>query len=81
MQQCINNSRPSEEMRWTQFYTKGYEEILNQDFPRETLWKFIERGILNDCDRHDAIIYFGRHIKRSEFIEQVHLWGRCFSRT
>ena len=76
MQQHKNSSRPSEEMRWTQFYSKGYEEILNQDFPRETLWKFIERGILDDCDRHDAIIYFGRHIKRSKFIEQVHLWGR-----
>ena len=76
MLQYENSSRPSEEMRWTQFYPKGYEEILNQDFPKETLWKFIERGVLDDGDRHDAIVYFGRHIKRSEFIEHVHLWGR-----
>ena len=76
MPQHKNSSQPSEEMRWIQFYSKGYEEILSQDFPRETLWKFIERGILSDNDRHDAILYFGRHIKRSEFIEQVHLWGR-----
>ena len=76
MFQHVNNGQPSEEMRWTQFYTKGYEEILSKDFPRETLWKFIERGILDDCDRHDAIVYFGRHIKRSLFIKQVHLWGR-----
>lgn len=76
MQQHKNSSLPSEEMRWTQFYAKGYEEILSKDFPRETLWKFIERGILEDRDRHDAIVYFGRHIKRSEFVEQVHLWGR-----
>ena len=76
MPQYTNSSLPSEEMRWTQFYTKGYEEILNKEFPKETLWKFIERGILDDHDRHDAIVYFGRHIKRSKLIEQVHLWGR-----
>ena len=71
-----NTSLPSEEMRWKQFYSKGYEEILTQNFPKETLWKFIERGILNDHNRHDALIYFGRHVSRSQFIEQVHLWGR-----
>ena len=72
----MNNLRPSEEMRWTQFYASGYEEILKQDFPRETLWKFLERGILADGNRHDALVYFGRRISRQTLIEQVHLWGR-----
>ena len=67
---------PSEEMRWKQFYSEGYEEILAQDFPNETLWKFIERGILNDQNRHDALVYFGRRISRSQLIEEVYLWGR-----
>lgn len=71
-----NSTKPSEEMRWTQFYAEGYDQILAKTFPRETLWKFIERGILEDNDRHDALVYFGRHIRRSQFIEQVHLWGR-----
>ncbi len=68
--------KPSEEKRWTQFYADGYEEILNRQFPRETLWKFIERGILEDQNQHDALVYFGRHISRSLFLEQVRLWGR-----
>ena len=63
-------------MRWKQFYSEGYEEILAQDFPNETLWKFIERGILNDQNRHDALVYFGRRISRSQLIEEVYLWGR-----
>lgn len=69
-------ARPSEEMRWKKYYTKGYEEILSQELPKETLWKYIERGLLNDHDRHDALSYFGRRVSRSEFIEQVHTWGR-----
>ena len=43
---------PSEEMRWKKYYSEGYEEILAQEFAKETLWKFIERGILNDGNRH-----------------------------
>lgn len=34
--------------------------------------------MLEDNDRHDAIIYFGRHIKRSEFIAEVDRWSRTF---
>ena len=71
-----NKRRPSEEMRWKQFYPSGYEEILNKDFPQKTLWKFLEDGILSDENRHDALVYFGRRISRKTFVEQVHLWGR-----
>ena len=42
----------------------------------ETLWKFMEKGILADGNRHDALVYFGRRTSRSTLIEQVHLWGR-----
>ncbi|MBQ7709341.1 MAG: acyl--CoA ligase [Bacteroidales bacterium] len=76
MKQQNNTPLPSQEMRWKQFYASGYEEILKQDFPRETLWKFLERGILADGNRHDALVYFGRRISRQTLIEQVHLWGR-----
>ena len=41
-----------------------------------TLWKFMERGILSDNNRHDALVYFGRRISRQTFVEQVHLWAR-----
>ena len=41
-----------------------------------TLWKFMERGILSDGNRHDALVYFGRRISRQTLVEQVHLWAR-----
>ena len=41
-----------------------------------TLWKFMERGILSDNNRHAALVYFGRRISRQTFVEQVHLWAR-----
>ena len=47
-----------------------------QDRTIETLWQFMERGILSDGNRHDALVYFGRRISRQTFIEQVHLWAR-----
>ena len=68
--------RPSEEMRWKKFYASGYEEILNKEFPQETLWKFLERGIRADKNQHDALVYFGTRISRQTFVEKVHLWGR-----
>ena len=42
----------------------------------QTVWKYMESGILSDGNRHDALVYFGRHISRRTFVEQVHLWGR-----
>jgi acyl-CoA synthetase (AMP-forming)/AMP-acid ligase II len=47
-----------------------------QEFPEETLWKFMERGILSDNNRHDALIYFGRRVSRRTLVEQVRLWAR-----
>ena len=76
MAELTNTPRPSEEMRWKQFYPGGFEEILNKEFPQKTLWKFLEEGILSDNNQHDALIYFGRRISRKTLIEQVHLWGR-----
>lgn len=43
---------------------------------KETLWKFLERGLLADGNRHDALVYFGRRVSREAFIGQVMLWGR-----
>lgn len=42
----------------------------------ETLWKFMERGIVSDKNRHDALVYFGRRVSRKTFIENVRLWAR-----
>ncbi len=54
-------------MRWKQSDGSGLEE---------TIWKFLERAILSDGNRHDALVYFGRRISRAALVEQVHLWGR-----
>lgn len=67
---------PSEEMRWKQFYTPQVEESLKDEMPRVTLWKFMEDKMLKDGDEHDAVVYFGNHIKRSTFVENVHHWAR-----
>lgn len=52
------------------------EDTNQTEFPAETLWNFMERGILADENRHDALVYFGRRISRKTLVEQVHLWGR-----
>ncbi len=52
------------------------EDTNQTEFPAETLWKFMERGILSDGNRHDALVYFGRRISRQTFVERVHLWAR-----
>lgn len=74
--ETIHIGLPSREMPWKQFYARGYEDILAQEFPVETLWKALERGILANQDRHDALVYFGRRVSRSTFVQMVHLWGR-----
>lgn len=76
MKQQNNTPLPSQEMRWKQFYASGYEDFLQQEFPNQTTWQFLERSLLADEDRHDALVYFGRRISRKELVEQVHLWGR-----
>ena len=42
----------------------------------QTLWKYMESGILADRNRHDAFVYFGRRISRQTLVERVQLWGR-----
>ncbi len=47
-----------------------------EEMNTETLWKFMERGIVSDNNRHDALVYFGRRVSRKTFIENVRLWAR-----
>lgn len=47
-----------------------------EEMNTETLWKFMERGILSDKNRHDALVYFGRRVSRKTFIGHVRLWAR-----
>ena len=70
------NHKPSVEMPWTKYYAPGYEEVLDTKLPQVSLWKFLEEKLLKDGDRYDAFHYFGNHIKRSEVVEEVHLWAR-----
>jgi len=67
---------PSQEKRWEKYYPAGFQEVLSQEMPKETLWQYVERELKKDQDQHDAIVYFGRHIKRSELIESVYQWAR-----
>lgn len=52
-------------------------EIKNTSHPsEETLWQFMERGLLSCGQKYDALVYFGRRIDRQTFVKQVLLWGR-----
>lgn len=67
---------PSEEKVWQKFYAPGSAELLKEKMPEQTLWKFISTAIKDDNDEHDAMVYFGRHIKRSTMLAKVEKWAR-----
>lgn len=67
---------PSEEKVWQKHYAPGALERLEKPFPDETLWKLISTGMKEDNDEHDALVYFGRHIKRSTMLAEVDKWAR-----
>lgn len=67
---------PSEEKGWQQFYGPGASKILKEKMPEQTLWEFISTAIKADNDEHDAMVYFGRHIKRSTMLAKVGKWAR-----
>lgn len=76
MEKVITGMKPSEEMRWKKFYAPGAEKMLEGETPKQTLWQFMKESMLEDKDRHDAIIYFGNRISRSKIIEEVELWAK-----
>lgn len=67
---------PSEEKVWQKFYAPGGVEKLKEEMPEQTLWKFISTAMKADNDEHDALVYFGRHIKRSTMLSKVEKWAR-----
>lgn len=67
---------PSEEKVWQKFYAPGSAELLKEKMPEQTLWKYISTAIKDDNDEHDAMVYFGRHIKRSTMLAKVEKWAR-----
>ena len=69
-------TRPSEEKVWQKYYAPGAEEVLKEKIPEQTLWKYLSNEIKKDNDQHDALVYFGRHIKRSTLLENVDKWAR-----
>lgn len=67
---------PSEEKIWQKHYAPGSTALLQENMPEQTLWRYISTAIKADNDEHDAMIYFGRHIKRSTVLEKVEKWAR-----
>ena len=57
-------------------YAPGSTKLLQEETPEQTLWKYISTAIKADHDEHDAMVYFGRHIKRSTMLEKVQKWAR-----
>ena len=68
--------KPSEEKVWQKHYAPGTLEQLQKKLPDETLWKLISTAMKDDNDEHDALVYFGRRIKRSTMLEEVEKWAR-----
>ena len=68
--------KPSQEKIWQKHYVPGSVELLQEPMPEQTLWKFISTAIKADNDEHDAMVYFGRHIKRSTVLAKVEKWAR-----
>ena len=68
--------KPSEERPWERFYAPTTNCRLKEELHYNSLWRFLEQEMLADGDRHDALVYFGRRIKRSELIADVQLWAR-----
>lgn len=68
--------KPSQEKVWQKYYGDGAAEILEEEMPKQTLWKFISTAIKADNNQHDAMVYFGRHIKRSTVLAKVEKWAR-----
>ena len=67
---------PSEERAWEKFYSPKAQEILNKGLNYNNLWRYLEQEMLADNDEHDALVYFGKRIKRSELMADVERWAR-----
>ncbi len=68
--------KPSEEKVWKKHYGAGSTALLKEKMPEQTLWHFLSTAIKADNNKHDALVYFGRHIKRSTMLEKVEKWAR-----
>ena len=68
--------KPSQEKVWYKHYAQGAAEVLKEQMPEQTLWKYISTAIKADNDEHDAMVYFGRHIKRSTVLAKVEKWAQ-----
>lgn len=67
---------PSEEKVWQKHYEKGALKELEKQQPKQTLWEYIATSMKKDNDEHDALVYFGNHIKRSTMLAEVKKWAR-----
>lgn len=67
---------PSEERAWEKYYSPKAQEILNKGLNYNNLWQYLEQEMLADNDEHDALVYFGKRIKRSELMADVERWAR-----
>ena len=67
---------PSEERAWEKFYSPKAQEIWKKGLNYNNLWRYLEHEMLADNDEHDALVYFGKRIKRSELMADVERWAR-----
>ncbi|MCQ2174518.1 MAG: acyl--CoA ligase [Bacteroidales bacterium] len=69
---------PSEERPWLRWHPEGAREKSLEPVEQITAWKLLERTLKEQGDTYPAMIYFGRKIKRSRFVSEVHRWARTF---
>ena len=69
---------PSEERPWLRHYGLTAEDGILKDAGHITMWRYLERQLLGQGDEYPALRYFGKEVKRSEFIKGVYLWAKTF---
>lgn len=64
---------------WMEYYSGSTEGILSLECDaKQTVWKNVEHAMQTIGLDQDAMIYFGRHYSRQEFIAMVRKWARTF---
>lgn len=63
---------------WLKYYTEGAHERVWEFDKNQTMWKFMEHAMQTIAPDRDAMIYFGRHYSRKEFMEMVRTWAKVF---
>lgn len=63
---------------WLKYYNEGAHERVWNCNKDQTMWKFMENAMQTIAPDQEAMIYFGRHYSRQEFMEMVRTWAKAF---